>query len=94
MVSFVAGAPAMLLSNAAGQPTKRLANGSPAFFHSLTFADETPSDYEEALAVGTRGHLRRLLERVQSRKLMRTRRRTRLRAGCEYRLSRLRFSVA
>ena len=52
MVNFVAGAPAMLLSNAAGQPTKRLANGSPATFHSLTFEGETPDDYEAALEAG------------------------------------------
>ena len=52
MFSFVVGAPAMLLSNAAGQPTKRLANGSPAIFHSLTFEGETPREYDEALERG------------------------------------------
>ena len=52
MFNFVVGAPAMLLSNAAGQPTKHLANGSPAEFHSLTFQGDTPDAYAAALQRG------------------------------------------
>ena len=52
MANFVYGAPAMLLSNAAGQPTKGLANGTMATFHSLTFEGETPAAYANALEQG------------------------------------------
>ena len=52
MATFVHGAPAMLLSNAAGQPTKGLANGTTATFHSLTFEGETPAAYADALEQG------------------------------------------
>ena len=50
MATFVAGAPAMLLSNL--QPTKRLANGSKVNYHSLTFKGETPAAYADALKRG------------------------------------------
>ena len=43
---------ALLLSNAAGQPTKGLANGTAATFHSLTFEGETPAEYADALERG------------------------------------------
>ena len=52
MANFVYGAPAMLLSNAAGQPTKGLANGTMATYHSLTFEGETPAEYTDALEQG------------------------------------------